>query len=370
MDNQNQKTNEKIIYQPNKRNYGLDLLRLTAGFYVIVLHTLGQGGILDFVPEGTLSFKIVWFFEILAYCAVDVFILISGFTSYPAKKRTDWTKILVLWLEVLFYSLVIFIIIKLIRHEKVLTRDLIRMFFPILNHKEYWFFASYLCLFLFKPILDKAIEQAEEKYLKIFFILVISIFSIYSIIRDPFYLILGSSPFWFLILYTLGAACKKCKIGDGLSILLLCIEMGAMIFITWIFKCYGPTFYIFNERIHDKTLINYTSPTIICIAISHLLIFARINVPDRLIKYIKFTAPSVFAIYLINTHPLYWNHYLYNKFASLAPRRISVLFPQLFLYSISFFIFSIIFDKFRQLLFRKLKIGDKNEIKKNCSKTS
>lgn len=30
-----------------QRNYGLDLLRMTAMFMVLLLHTMGQGGILE-----------------------------------------------------------------------------------------------------------------------------------------------------------------------------------------------------------------------------------------------------------------------------------------------------------------------------------
>lgn len=37
----------------NERNYGIDLLRLVLMYMVCILHTLGQGGILEACEPGT-----------------------------------------------------------------------------------------------------------------------------------------------------------------------------------------------------------------------------------------------------------------------------------------------------------------------------
>ena len=54
------------------RNHGIDLLRLALVFMVCMLHTLGQGGILNASAEGTNAYRAYWFLEILSYCAVDM----------------------------------------------------------------------------------------------------------------------------------------------------------------------------------------------------------------------------------------------------------------------------------------------------------
>ena len=345
----------------NNRNYGIELLRIIAGFYVIMLHTLGQGGVLENLLEGTLSFKIVWLIEIISYCAVDVFILISGYTSISnIEKEHDWSKLILLWMEVLYYSVIVYIVFSLIKGSSIKSGVLLSYFFPIMNHSEYWFFASYLCLMMLKPVLDKGIRYTNEKTLKILFILLILIVSIYTIVVDRFFLILGQSPYWFVVLYAIGAIIKKCEFDKKISNLKLVCLCASFIFLTWACKCYGPVFYIFNHRIYDRTLISsYTSPTILGCAIIYIIAFSRLKFPDTINKIIRFASPSVFAIYLINTHPLYWNFELKNKFIDFGPRRISVLLPKILLYCVSFFLFAIFIDKIRQYIFQKLQIRNK-----------
>ena len=38
-----------------ERNYGVDAFRIVAMFFVVALHTLQHGGILEALPAGTLS---------------------------------------------------------------------------------------------------------------------------------------------------------------------------------------------------------------------------------------------------------------------------------------------------------------------------
>ena len=45
----------------NERNYGIDLLRLVLMYMVCMLHTLGQGGILNACQAGTVAYKVYWF---------------------------------------------------------------------------------------------------------------------------------------------------------------------------------------------------------------------------------------------------------------------------------------------------------------------
>ena len=64
-----------------ERNAGIDLLRIVSMFFVVVLHSLGQGGILFNTAVGSSQYKVAWLLEIFAYGAVDIFALISGYVS-------------------------------------------------------------------------------------------------------------------------------------------------------------------------------------------------------------------------------------------------------------------------------------------------
>ncbi|MBR4172933.1 MAG: hypothetical protein IKR46_01015 [Clostridia bacterium] len=68
-----------------KRNQGIDLLRIVSMYMVCVLHTLGQGGVLETLSVGSTKYYAFWLLEISQYYAVNSFALISGYTLTEDK---------------------------------------------------------------------------------------------------------------------------------------------------------------------------------------------------------------------------------------------------------------------------------------------
>ena len=73
--------------QKIERNYGIDLLRIISMLAIVLLHVLGHGGVLDTIGNrfGT-DYAVAWILEFIAYPAVNVFVLISGFVGYRNEK--------------------------------------------------------------------------------------------------------------------------------------------------------------------------------------------------------------------------------------------------------------------------------------------
>lgn len=69
------------------RNYGVDALRIFAMFMVVILHILTQGGILNASERFTSQYEVGWLLQTAAFCAVDVYALVSGFVSCYTKYR-------------------------------------------------------------------------------------------------------------------------------------------------------------------------------------------------------------------------------------------------------------------------------------------
>ena len=122
------------------RNYGIDLLRVVAMFFVIILHTLGQGGLLKTAIVHSTNYKFLWLLEIIAYCAVDIFALISGYVSY--NKETKYKNYINLWFQVVFYSLVLVLTFQIINPTIINSNDYIRSFFPVTNDIILTFFIT------------------------------------------------------------------------------------------------------------------------------------------------------------------------------------------------------------------------------------
>ena len=156
-----------------KRNPGIDLMRIISMLYVIVLHILGQGGVLNsLLPEST-SYKVAWFLEIWAFCAVDIFGLISGYVGFRQEDRpVKYSGYIQLWLEVVFYGLVISFIYRLWHPELVTNTDFIQMCFPVTN-QSYWYFTAYTGLVLVMPLLNSALRKTSEHTLRKFLVVLI-----------------------------------------------------------------------------------------------------------------------------------------------------------------------------------------------------
>jgi surface polysaccharide O-acyltransferase-like enzyme len=166
----------------NSRNYGIDLLRLVLMFMVCVLHTLGQGGILD-VHQGTQN-NVFWFLEIAAYCAVDGFALISGYTA--ADKPRRYEKLAEMWFQVFFYSFVITVVLTVTNlNPDWLPKDIIKSALPV-TAEIYWYFSAYFALFFVTPVLNKFLFSLDERGIRIVLFITVALFSFVGLPADAF----------------------------------------------------------------------------------------------------------------------------------------------------------------------------------------
>lgn len=189
------------------RNYGIDLLRIISMLGVVFLHVLGHGGILS-LDLSPVNFSMVWFIEILAYPAVNCFVLISGYIGYKEEKIFPKIKnLLNLAFTVAFYSVSLFLIFKFFGPETLGLKELVKSFFPIIL-KNYWFFTAYVGLFLLSPMLNLLVYKSNFKHAFVYLV-VFSLFSIISTVYDSFSFIGGYSVIWFVLIYLLGAIIKK-----------------------------------------------------------------------------------------------------------------------------------------------------------------
>ena len=115
-----------------ERNYGIDLLRVVSMFYILLLHSLGRGGLLKNTVEGSTQYNLVYFIEICAYCVANIFALISGYVSYSdEKKKIKVSNYINLWLEVVFYCLAFTAIFNIIKPQEILPVTYLISIFPV-----------------------------------------------------------------------------------------------------------------------------------------------------------------------------------------------------------------------------------------------
>lgn len=336
-----------------ERNYGIDVLRILAMFFVVILHSLGHGGVLNNVIVGSLQYKFVWFMEIFAYCAVDIFSLISGYVSYREdERRTSYSNYIGLWFQVLFYGVIINFLFCIVDPSLVAKSDCLMAFFPVINGM-YWYFIAYTGLFIMIPFLNYGIRYCSKDTLKKLFVVIFLIFSLFDTIFKRFCLSGGYSFVWLVLLYLLGAIIKKCEIGKKLRGYQIVLGIFVLYMITYFYKIYGFEGFILKVSITKDLLISYTSPMVLWTAILYVIGFSKIRCSSSLLKkVIHFGASSTFSIYLINEHKLVRSYMIEGLFVGLYNQSFIKILVDVVSFSFLFVIGAIFIDKIRIFLFK------------------
>ena len=338
------------------RNYGIDLLRIVAMFFVVLLHSLSGSGILDSTDPSIVNsglYNSFWLLEIIAYGAVNIFAMISGYVGYSPKVKTHkFSKIIILWLQTVFWSVIMALIAKYLLSIGVGKRDFAIQMTPLI-HNNYWYLTAYFCLFFFLPVIDAAVRVITIKNLKYLLVVILVMTTIGNhIFNIEFFLNSGYSVLWLAILYFVGAALKKCNIGKNLKPYKCVLGIIGLHLLTWFVFLLNKDLTVFGKPIITKyTLISYLSPTIVLSSILYILWFNKMKLPNFMIKIVKFAAPGAFAAYLLNT-----NKYFYNYGRLWQQPLVGVvdswkLILTAVAFSMAFFIVSVLVDKIRQLLF-------------------
>lgn len=343
----------------NKRNYGIDLLRIVSMFMIVCLHVLGKGGVIGNAPHFTVKGEIFWAIEIACYCSVNCYALISGYVGINAKHK--YTNLISLCLQLVFYAILITgaeIIIAHINGTELSWKTIILHLLP--SMKRYWYFSSYFCLFFFMPILNYIVQNAPREILKKLAIFIIIVFCVCNLLISKVSGIMGGYSFlWLAILYVAGGYFAKYKTFEKWSVSKSFIGYFVCIAITVVSKV---VLYILSEKVlgeaqYFNILINYNSPTIVLAAVFLLGAFSKMNIGEGLSKIISFASPLTFGIYLIHCHP-YMYESLDKKFVWVVnePIYLGVLYA--LGGALAIFLICLILDWIRSLLFKLLKIKE------------
>lgn len=324
-----------------KRKYGIDLLRLVLMFMVCILHTLGQGGILSASKIGTFNYKIFWLLEIISYCAVDGFAIISGYMGLDKKQKYE--KISEMWIQVVFYSFILTLIFTLLGiNNNFGIKEIIKCLMPV-TFQKYWYFSAFFVLYLIMPAINNKIKKLNQNNAKKTLIIIIMMFSFTYIVSDPFKLKKGYSPIWLIILYCIGALAKKSKLLEKKKSITLITLWMLCILITWYTKVILKT---------DK-LINYVSPTILLSGLLMVILFSRINIKGKIIS--KLT-PLTFDIYLFQLNQVIWITYIANSLTKVASKNLSIGLLYVFGFAILLFTLGLLVGFIRSKIFNLIKI--------------
>lgn len=302
-----------------KRNYGIDLLRMAAMFFVAALHILGIGGVITGSELLSGQFLTAQFLRIAMLCAVNCYALISGFVGWDKKPKLS--GLAMLWLKAVSFCLVITVCFSPADWKTWLNALL-----PVTTG-QYWYLTAYVGLFVLMPLLNSAVRNMPKRELFVTLFGILLLFSVLPIspLTDAFYLHDGYSALWLAVVYLLGGYLGKYDILSRLN-----AKKWGLVYLGAVVFAWAPRMIVLWWRPHywydayGNILIEYTSPTILLAAVSLLAIFSRLRLPGWTEKAVSVLSPHAFGVYLFHAHPLMFR-LLEGRFAFLGTTSIPVL---------------------------------------------
>lgn len=278
---------KSISWGGQKRLSNVEALRLLCMLMVLSLHSFFGW------KHGSGIWQAVDFYrESACICAVDCFILISGYFGIRWKFKSFFNLIF----QIFFYSVGIYLVAVAIGIANWdLKSFLLR--FACLSVSSWGFVVSYVILYFCSPILNSFAERLSSKELFGYIVVFVLALNIASFT--------ASSAFTYAVVYLIGRLLKKINVED------IKVPAGAIYWITTtiifviVYLGLFKTMHINSAEVVGKRPVgsvgyDYAAPLVIIQSVALFTLFSKMKFNSRIINW---CASSAFAIFLIHMHP-------------------------------------------------------------------
>lgn len=327
-------TTSTVLNKPIVRDSGIEMLRMLAACGVVILHYNGSIA-LSLVREGSMNSYILLFLEGLFICAVNVFVLISGyFLSGTTRRRA--IKAIELVVQVAVMGLGLYIGSSVLSGSFKVGDAL---FSAIPNN---YFMSLYITLYLVSPYINLAINKLSDKNLVRMAGLFLLLFSVWPTLLD---VIAETSGFTFgglyttnasgsqfgysivnfALMYLLGAVLKRKNFAPPKYLCLLALLACVAVLLPW--QLYMP-----------QIARAYCNPLVVLLAVLVFLLFRGFTFKSRLINTLS---KSAFTCFLI--HGIFLSRIKIELFVNASPilLLLHILASAVAIYLVSFAVWAI-----------------------------
>ena len=181
------------------RNTSIELLRIISMIMIMFHHFAYHGNFEWNFNEVTLPH--LWYDFILmgGKVGVDIFVLISGyFLIENTEKLFQPKKLLKFWGQVVFYSIMTYLLSVMLRLNAFEIKQLIKVCLPI-TYPGWWFASTYFMLYLIHPFLNKLLHGLSKTVYQYLILMMVLCWSIIPTATTQ--LFESNSLLWFVTLY-------------------------------------------------------------------------------------------------------------------------------------------------------------------------
>lgn len=341
-----------------ERAVNFELLRITSIILVIVLHFLTNSELKSFIDFSSVNGCLFLFLKTLCFTADNLFVMISGY--FLVNSKFKFNKIIDLWIQVFFYSSIIYIILTVSGLVEFSFKDAYYALIPVFS-KQYWFFSCYILLYLISPLINIVVHNIDCKTCRIILIVGFLLFVILDSIlinKDPFFLGSGKSILWFVYLYMFAAYIRLYGMFENVKKIHL-IVITFVLNIATVASYFVLGFlrdFLDVSQIEADKLIALVSITVFPSSVCLFLLFKKINIKNGFISKIAvFLSPLTFGVYLIHDNHslrvLLWKLIHPEMYADSFRLWICLIIAVPLIY-----ICCILIDYLRKVLFSALKV--------------
>lgn len=333
-----------------ERSSNFELLRILSIIMVIMSHFCLFSGIVEQYPIMSIQSVLISSLRI-GVIANYVFIIITGY--FMINSQVKYEKIISLILETIFYSITIFLILKLSGIVEITNIQMIKSFLPMFFGN--WFIIYYILLYLLIPYLNKFIKSINKnEFQKLLILLFILNFLIPTLTNNIWNYTYHD---FFITSYFAGAYIKlycedKYKNNKKIFLLILC-EIIFGILSVYVLQFLGEKLSITSFLNKSEYFIrNSYSFFPIIMSISLVLLFRNIKIQNNTI--INYFSSSTLGIYLIHENFLMRDLIWKKLFIIELSNNILVLLIFAIFKVVIVYIVCLIIDKIRVLLLGKI----------------
>lgn len=332
-----------------ERLSNFELLRIISMLIILISHFNIHG---NFTNVQTHYFLNELFIDIFVFGTVanHIFIIITGY--FMINSDVKYNKIIVLLMQMFFYSIVIPIVLKIIGVIQLNYIDIIKMMFPIVFGN--WFCIFYIILYCFIPTINILINKLNKLEFRRLITICLILFSIVPMLTANKWKF--SMLALFITDYLIGAYIRIYKDKEKNKKYINVLILGFLFLVASVI-----TIKNIGEKLNSQIIVNNsryfivtnTSIFVIIVSVCMVIIFKNIRIKNNSI--INYLASSTLGVYLIHENnylrDIIWNKvwpnsYYYNSIAFI---------PLAILKIIVIYICCIIIDKIRYKIFGKIE---------------
>ena len=183
-----------------KRNSTIETLRIISILLIIASH-FSVHGLFEFDYIFSVDYMYMDLLKMCGDFGVDIFVLITGYFMIK-DQNLNGKKVFSFWIQVLFYSVVIYLFVSLIGFEQFSIKELCRSFLPI-SFGKWWFASTYFVLLVLHPFLNRLITSIDKRWHEYLIVILVLFWSVIpTFMRRDFE---GNNLLWFITLYCISS---------------------------------------------------------------------------------------------------------------------------------------------------------------------